>query len=72
MFDFHGFLMRTIKGMIHNYPDWQVQEYALGWYQKGKLTEDDLAEIDSIVNPPILQNDEDTLEDSGLLDDSTV
>lgn len=52
MFDLNDFIMRTLKGMIGNYPDFQVQEYALNWYAKGKLTEDDLAEIDALINAP--------------------
>lgn len=51
MFDFHKFLMEAIIGMAGNYPDWQVQEYALGWYTKGKLNEEDLAEIDLLLHP---------------------
>ena len=41
--------MKTLEGMIGNYPDFQVREYALNWYAKGKLTEDDLASIDASI-----------------------
>ena len=49
MFDINNFLMKTIKGMIGNYPDFQVREYAINWYAKGKLVEEDLAEIDTMI-----------------------
>ena len=60
MFNINDFLMKTIKGMIGNYPDFQVREYALGWWSKGKLTEEDLASIDATieaqyVEPPVVE-----------------
>ena len=42
--------MKTLKGMIGKYPDFQVREYALNWHEKGKLTEDDLATIDFLID----------------------
>ena len=47
MFNLHEFILNTLKGMVGNYPQWQVQEYALNWYSKGKLTEVDLATVES-------------------------
>ena len=42
-----NFVMTTILKMIDsNRPEWQVREYALGWYTKGVLTEEDLQTID--------------------------
>ena len=38
-----NFVMTTILKMIdNNVAEWQVREYALGWYTKGILTEEDL------------------------------
>ena len=51
MFKIKDFVMKTLKGMIGNYPDFQVREYALNWYAKGVLTEEDLATIESILCP---------------------
>ena len=51
MFNIKEFVMKTLKGMIGNYPDFQVREYALNWYEKGKLTEEDLSEIEAILCP---------------------
>lgn len=42
-----NFVMKTILKMIdNNIAEWQVREYALGWYSKGVLTEEDLQEIE--------------------------
>jgi len=38
--------------MVGRYPDFQVREYALNWYGKGKLTEEDLAAVEEWLNPP--------------------
>ena len=72
MFDIKDFVMKTLKGMIGAYPDFQVREYALNWYAKGKLTEEDLAEIDALIEaqyivpePPV----EPEIEDETFLDD---
>lgn len=43
--------MDTLKGMKGNYPDFQVKEYALNWYGKGKLTEENLAELEEYLAP---------------------
>lgn len=41
------FIMDTILGMIEkNVAEWQVRQYALGWYSKSLLTEEDLAVIE--------------------------
>lgn len=49
MFSLNLFIMSTLRGMIGSYPDFQVQEYALNWYSKGKLTEDDLAVVEEWI-----------------------
>ena len=62
MFNIGNFLMKTLNGMIGAYPDFQVREYALNWYAKGKLTEEDLASIDASIEaqyivpePPVVE-----------------
>lgn len=51
MFNIHDYIMKTLRGMVGNYPDFQIMEYALNWYEKGKLTEADLAEVESWFEP---------------------
>ena len=62
MFDIKKFIMDTLKAMIGNYPDFQVREYALNWYAKGKLTEEDLAEIEGILAPVVEEATEEVEE----------
>lgn len=35
--------------MIGRYPDFQVREYALNWYSKGKLTEEHLINVEAAL-----------------------
>lgn len=51
MFDLNKFVMETLWGMVGNYPEFQVREYALNWYGKGKLTEEDLATVEGWFAP---------------------
>jgi hypothetical protein len=51
MFNIHDYIMKTLRGMVGNYPDFQIMEYALNLYEKGKLTEADLAEVESWFEP---------------------
>lgn len=42
-----NFIMKTITEMIEkNVAEWQVRQYALGWYSKQLITEEDLATIE--------------------------
>lgn len=68
MFNIHDYIMKTLRGMVGNYPDFQIMEYALNWYEKGKLTETDLAEVESWFEPeeePIEEPTEEPIEEQG-------
>lgn len=69
MFSIRNFIMNTLYGMHGNYPDFQIREYALNWYAKGKLTEDDLIEIESMLNPMDMTEDVDNEEDIDIEED---
>ena len=58
MFSVHDFIMTTLRGMVGRYPDFQVREYALNWYAKGKLDEADLAQIEDWLTPAAAEHDE--------------
>lgn len=45
------FVKKTILGMIGAVPEYQVRLYAVGWFEKGVLTEADLAEIELLLTP---------------------
>lgn len=59
MFRLEDFILKTIKGMVSNEPDYRVQEYALSWYSRGKLTEENLAEIEKLINQQYEVDEED-------------
>ena len=60
MFVIHDYIMKMLHGMVGNYPDWQIMEYALNWYSKGKLTEEDLAEVEGWFESQIPNSEVDT------------
>jgi len=63
IFSIHDYIMKTLKGMVGHYPDFQVMEYALNWYEKGKLAEEDLAEVESWFEPEEEVTEEPTEEE---------
>lgn len=61
-FNLRKFVLKTLMGMKDNYSEFQVREYALNWYEKNILTDEDMEEIESWYT----QFDED---DTDILDD---
>lgn len=58
MFSITEFIMKTLNGMIGRYPDFQVREYALNWYSKGKLTEEHLLEVETAIEAQYIKVEE--------------
>lgn len=76
MFNIRDFIMDALRGMHGHYPDFQIREYALNWYAKGKLNEEDLAEVEAMLNPPVKEPEaeeaETTVEETeGGIDESS-
>lgn len=46
MFNLHNFVLRTLSTMRNRLDEYQVRAYALSWYSKSVLTDEDLATID--------------------------
>lgn len=46
MFNLHNFVLRTLSTMKNRLDEYQVRAYALSWYSKSVLTDEDLATID--------------------------
>lgn len=75
-----NFIMDTILGMIEkNVAEWQVRQYALGWYSKGLLTETDLAVIEekyTVKEEPVEEEvqatEEPTDTNVGTIEESVV
>ena len=49
MFTLKGFVKKTLMDAIDHQPDFWVEANALGWYEKGVLGEEDLAEIEEAI-----------------------
>ena len=48
-----NFVMKTLNEMIDNNKlEWEVRKFALDWYSKGVLTQEDLQEIDERYKQP--------------------
>jgi hypothetical protein len=60
-----NFVMKTILEMIDkNKPEWEVRKFALDWYSKGILTEEDLQEIEDRYKPEPVEEPVDTAEET--------
>lgn len=46
----HNFVMNALKSAIGSMPDYWVLNNALGWMEKGVLTEADLMEIQRLID----------------------
>lgn len=49
MFILSEFVMRCIRGMARSEPEYKVREYALGWFDRGVLTEENLSEVNTLL-----------------------
>lgn len=47
MFNLHEFVLRTLSTMKNRLDEYQVRAYALTWYSKSVLTDEDMLTIDS-------------------------
>ena len=47
MFNLHNFVLRTLSTMKSRLDEYQVRSYALSWYSKSVLTDEDMNTIDS-------------------------
>lgn len=61
MFNLHDFVLRTLSTMRNRLDEYQVRSYALSWYSKSVLTDEDLATIDGWYSA---EEDEETEEDT--------
>ena len=46
MFNLHDFVFKTLETMKNRLDEYQVRSYALSWYSKAVLTDEDMATID--------------------------
>ena len=50
MFNYREFLMQGFRNAVGKMQDYQVILNANGYYEKGVLTEEDLAELQELIN----------------------
>lgn len=55
MFDLREFILRGLRGSVGFEPEYKIIKSAAGWLDKGVLTESDLAELDSLMNPEAVE-----------------
>lgn len=63
MFSIKKFVKKTLMDAIGHQPDFWVEANALGWYEKGVLGEDDLAEIEGAIEAKNTVPEEETEEE---------
>lgn len=66
MFNLHDFVLRTLSTMKNRLDEYQVRTYALSWYSKSVLTDEDMLTIESWYSVEETEtNDEDTENSNG-------
>ena len=61
MFNLHNFVLRTLSTMKSRLDEYQDRAYALSWYSKSVLTDEDMNTIDSWYSA---KEDKETEEDT--------
>lgn len=52
MFSLKNFIKDGLLKAVGKMADYQLILNAVGWFEKGVLTEEDLAELEAAINPP--------------------
>ena len=63
MFSLHDFVFKTLETMKNRLDEYQVRAYALSWYSKSVLTDDDMLTIDSWYSAETEENTENSKGD---------
>ncbi len=58
MFNLHNFVIKTLSTMRNRLDEYQVRAYALSWYSKSVLTDEDMLTIDSWYSAETEENTE--------------
>ena len=64
MFNLHDFVIKTLSTMRNRLDEYQVRAYALSWYSKSVLTDEDLATIDSWYSAEETETTNEDIENS--------
>ena len=71
MFKLQKFVLDTITKMIGNEPDYKVQEYSLGWYDKKVLTDEDMLLIQTKIEEKNVVVEEEIIEEPVIEEETT-
>ena len=71
MFNLHDFVIKTLSTMRNRLDEYQVRAYALSWYSKSVLTDEDLATIDGWYSAEETET-EDTENSNGDFEEVTT
>lgn len=63
MFNLHNFVIKTLSTMKNRLDEYQVRAYALTWYGKSVLTDEDMLTIDSWYSVDEATEDTPTVEE---------
>ena len=66
MFNYRNFLMTGFKGAVGKMADYQIILNANGYYEKGVLTEEDLAELQQLIDNKNSVAESDNAAEGGL------
>lgn len=58
MFNLKDFIKKGLLSAVGKMADYQVILNAVGWHEKGVLTEDDLAEINALIDAQYVEETE--------------
>lgn len=64
MFSLHDFVFKTLETMKNRLDEYQVRAYALSWYSKSVLTDEDMLTIESWYSVEETEETETTNEDT--------
>lgn len=63
MFSLHDFVFKTLETMKNRLDEYQVRAYALSWYSKSVLTDEDMLTIESWYSAETEENTENSNSD---------
>ena len=69
-FTLNGFIKRGLMTAVGKMADYQIILNAAGWLEKGVLTEDDLADIQTAIDAQYVVTEDDHVADSGVVIDT--
>ena len=73
MLSLHDFVFKTLETMKNRLDEYQVRAYALSWYSKSVLTDEDLATIDGWYSAEETETtNEDTENSNGDFEEVTT